>query len=713
MRWLAAFVTVIGFVTSGFDAHVAPLADGRLWHGVTGGPTFMSITGALAAGALIWMLGRAADVRPLVLMAAGLLPFVPATTGRAVAFLAFTQNFLILLFATLVVFCARDLIERLSPNASRAAFPVAFAFFLLVGRFLPGPAGPQGDEPHYLLIAESLLTDGDVDLANQFENRAFTKFTSADLDPHTAPRSPEGTMYSIHTPGVAALVAPGYMISGYAGARVVMSATLALTIALLALAAREILGTTAGNVVFLLATFATPLPVYANAIFPDPVAALPVAATLAYLAAGRASFLALASIAIAALPWLHPRFLPLGAGLCVALALRGGFDVKRASLAFFPLGVSLALLLVHFQSIFDEASISAAYGPGFASDVSITRIPWGATALILDRQFGLLLFAPALLIGLPGVASLMRKNFAAGTTSAFAVVVALGVGGSFSMWWGGASAPARFLISATPAMLLLSAARFTDETASKHTRSLLTASAGFGAGLLWLACLAPRALHNRSDGESGLLRLITPAFDLDRFFPGFVAGSGYDNALALLWLTVMGVALVRPRHAMWLSVAPFAVGSLIPAAPALDPFAASLRVLESWHDRRQAFVPDDEDDEKRFELEIPRGATPWNLGEGVKLYSPRFSLPAGEWKLILKSSTEPKDGVLNVARASLVSGDESRGAFASTLIELGRDTAEVSFRLAAPEQRLHLKLEGLQWSVFVHDARLRPVSLDR
>jgi hypothetical protein len=72
---------------------------------------------------------------------------------------------------------------------------ISFAFFILVGRYLPGPAGPQGDEPHYLLIAESLLKDGDVDLKNQFEQRAFSKFTGADLEPHTAPRSPKGKLY--------------------------------------------------------------------------------------------------------------------------------------------------------------------------------------------------------------------------------------------------------------------------------------------------------------------------------------------------------------------------------------------------------------------------------------------------------------------------------------------------------------------------------------
>ena len=135
-------------------------------------------------------MGKRLNVAPFMVMALGLLPFVPAITGSGSFLLFFSGFTMVLVLAILLGSIAPRLVPRLPILGPVPLTLVAFAFFIFVGRYLPGPAGPQGDEPHYLLIAESLLKDGDVDLSNQFEERAFSKFTSADLEPHTAPRSP-------------------------------------------------------------------------------------------------------------------------------------------------------------------------------------------------------------------------------------------------------------------------------------------------------------------------------------------------------------------------------------------------------------------------------------------------------------------------------------------------------------------------------------------
>jgi hypothetical protein len=692
-------------MAGGFDAHVAPQTAGW-WHGLTGSLSAGEIALALGAALLVWFLGRWVPVHSFFWMGAGLLPLIPAATGFGTPLLFFSGFTMVLVFAIVLGYAIRDWVGGLTRHPG-AVVAIAFAFFILVGRFLPGPAGPQGDEPHYLLIAESLLKDGDVDLQNQFETRAFTKFTAANLDPHTAPRSPRGRMYAIHTPGLSALIAPGYTLAGYAGARAVVSALLALTVGLIFVTSRSMFGAPTAAFVFVLATFASPLPIYANALFPDSVAALPVAATLAGLVSRHPAILGLASITIAFLPWLHPRFVPLAFLLALAISMREGWSTRRAVAVFTPLLVSLGLLLFHFQSLFGHASLSAAYGPGFASDVSVFRIPWGAAGLLLDRQFGLLLFSPVLLAGVPGFVALWNRHRLMASLAAASVLGLLATGGAFSMWWGGASAPARFLIAATPALLLAAAACWHSGEARPERRTLLGATSGFGAGVLLLACIAPRALHNRADSESGLLRLLAPSLDMDRFFPGLVKEpSGIGLMIALLWGAVVVAALVRLKWGGVLLALPVVAATAGSSRPMLDPFSASLRLLESWSDSRQALGGVDE--RTAFSLDLPLGEARFELTPGVRLYSPRFSLPAGAWTLSVESQSEERPDVRNVARVSLVGDDESAPPFAAVTLKVDEDVATEHFRLDRHARRLHLLGEGLQSQTLVIRVRLTP-----
>ncbi len=482
-----------------------------------------------------------------------------------------------------------------------------------------------------------------------------------------------------------------------------VSGVMAMGVSLLFLVSRSLFGAPTANFVFLLATFASPLPIYANALFPDSVATLSVAATLAALVFMRPGFLGLASAAIATLPWLHPRFLPLALVLALSLAARGGFSIRRAGVIFVPLFVSLGLLLLHFQTVFGSASLSAAYGPGFSSDVSLARVPWGASALILDRQFGLLLFAPVLLLAVSGALSLWRRDRMIAAVVVSVAGLLLVVGGSFSMWWGGASAPARFVIGAVPALLILCGACFQGESRPDR-RALMGSASGFGLGLLWLACWAPRVLHNRSDGESGLLRLLAPVLDLDRFFPGFVGGAD-GVGLAALWAAVLMAAMLRPRLGLLAGALPFVLSFNSPK-PLLDPFSSSLRALEAWDDHRRTFGGSDA--KTAFVLDIPLGASSWIVTPGVRSYSTRFSLPRGDWTLRVESQTESIAGALNVARLSLVRDDESEGSVAGVTIKDGEDLAIAEFGLEQNERRLRLRAEGLQSRTSVLSVRVRP-----
>ena len=93
---------------------------------------------------------------------------------------------------------------------------------------IPGPAGPQGDEPHYLTMAQSLWSDGDLDLTDEFAGAEYARYYAGTLSGHISENSPPGRLYSIHSPGLAFLILPAYAAFGHRGAQLLLSALAAL-----------------------------------------------------------------------------------------------------------------------------------------------------------------------------------------------------------------------------------------------------------------------------------------------------------------------------------------------------------------------------------------------------------------------------------------------------------------------------------------------------
>ena len=67
-----------------------------------------------------------------------------------------------------------------------------------------GKYSASGDEPHYLIIAHSLVTDGDLDLANNYAQNdgRFFGHDGLDMGVHAIPAR-SGRVRSIHDVGLA------------------------------------------------------------------------------------------------------------------------------------------------------------------------------------------------------------------------------------------------------------------------------------------------------------------------------------------------------------------------------------------------------------------------------------------------------------------------------------------------------------------------------
>ena len=79
------------------------------------------------------------------------------------------------------------------------------------------PRLPTGDEPHYLVIAQSVLADRDLKIENNHRRGDYREYYAGDLRPDYLRRGVNGEIYSVHAPGLAVIVAPAFALFGYPG----------------------------------------------------------------------------------------------------------------------------------------------------------------------------------------------------------------------------------------------------------------------------------------------------------------------------------------------------------------------------------------------------------------------------------------------------------------------------------------------------------------
>jgi hypothetical protein len=618
------------------------------WQGIVHPPGPLRFALAAAAGAAVaWVVARRAPgLRPLVLwLGLAAAPLVPVATGRFLFLLALQGPMLFVLgaalFAVALVRAGGGRLWR-APRAP-ALFVAALAAYLALGAFLPGAAGPQGDEPHYLLMAHSLWTDGDLDLADDYGGQEYRAFYADTLEPHLS-RNRRGGAYSNHMPGLGLLLLPGYALAGFDGARAVLAALVALSGVIVHRVARDVLRAP-GPALGAWAAYALTPPVafYAVSAYPETATLLPVAlfllAARGDLTIGRA---VAAGLAAGALPWLHTKFAPLAlAGLALTLARPARWRARAAGLAAFA--VPLAALALFLRRHYGHVALTAASGP---AALFVDQVPFGLMGLFLDRQYGLFLASPVWLLSLPGLALLARWRTGDALRAALLAAVPVAVAAPFDAWWGGACPPARYLVPALPALAVALA------PALVRWRTASAALWGASAATVLLAGHAPRALHNRPDGDSALLRFLSPAVALDAALPSYVSREGEDARAApglggtLLAAASLGWAAGGPGVAA--GAAAYAVtASALGHAPDVDVRRAGAALVMEWEPA--AFVPAFDPRGLRLPLDLPRA--PWALGPREQRRSRRLDVPPGAYRV----TVDAEGG--GVARLDLEAGD--------------------------------------------------------
>jgi hypothetical protein len=425
-------------------------------------------------------------------------------------------------------------------------FVVVFAVVAVAGQLAVGMRASNtseitGDEPFYLLTTQSLLSDGDLDLRDEYangEDRRFWRGT-VPLWKQMSPL-PDGRLLSPHDPGLSVLVLPAYDGWGLRGAQRLVVLVWAAAMAVAAVVALRFgappWAAALGSVVV---GAATPGVVYASQLYPEGPAAACVALGLHLVCRGNKSrFPRLIASAcwfagtLTALAWLGVKYVPLGAVLGLAWARRHRAREQRAALV-----TAGALLVVSgafyvwwhfhtFEGLTPYATNVVYSGEGSATvlrqHVELVDRSYRLYGLFIDARFGLLRWLPVAALALWGVS---RRHRTLLPTAVFAVGVVMGTFVSITMmgWW----FPGRMLIAGFPALAVLVALG-----AARLPRTAIVLSAwsvAIAVALVWSA-------------RTGGVRIAVDPFALGFplapawLFPDFRSFGAREIALSASWL---------------------------------------------------------------------------------------------------------------------------------------------------------------------------------
>ena len=430
---------------------------------------------------------------------------------------------------------------------------VALAGQLAVGMRASETSEITGDEPFYLLTSQSLLSDGDLDLRDEYANGEQDRFWrgSIPLWKQMAPL-PDGRLLSPHDPGLSVLVLPAYRLWGLRGAQPLLVLVWAAAMAIAAVAALGFgapgWAATLGGVVV---GAGTPGIVYASQLYPEGPAACCVAVGLYLVCSasppGRWRPVGSACsivIALSALAWLGVKYVPLGVVLAGAWAWRHRQHEKRLTLGMAAVLATVSAAIYvwwHFHTFggltpYSTNVVYSGEGTGtiLREHVDVFDRSYRLYGLFIDARFGLLRWLPAAALALWGVRR--RGPSTAVPTAIFAMGVVMGTFVSITMmgWW----FPGRMLIAGFPSLVVLIAL---GATRLPRTATVLSAwSLAIACGLVWAA-------------RTGGVRLAVDPFDLGfplapaGLFPDFRTFGAREIAISAAWIA----SLVAVR---WLGV---------------------------------------------------------------------------------------------------------------------------------------------------------------
>lgn len=401
-------------------------------------------------------------------------------------------------------------------------------------------AQATGDEIEYLLLTQSLWSEGDLDIADNYEREDYKAYTPGMGEMPWGTLRADGRPISTHSPGLPAVLAPVYALGGRTACVLVLALAAAGTVVLTHALARKATGQEEAARFAALAALGPPLFFYGAFVYTEAPSALVVAAALHVLGSTpspRAA--ALAALLVSALPWLHVKLIPAAAALGAVglLRLRG-----RALAAFCLVAAAMAAgFVAHFWTIFGDPTPLALYGSRVPRAVRRAEPELALAGLLADASFGLLPVAPVFLLALAGLPLLRRAGASRWPLALTGLALLLPLV-SWRKWWGGFCPPARFLVPLIPLLAVLLALRLAASASglARWRWPLFAGGVALAAYGLWNA---DRLLVlNTKDEPPRVLEAIGGEVGAARYLPKLTDPTREEQRVGAVWgVTVLGL----------------------------------------------------------------------------------------------------------------------------------------------------------------------------
>jgi hypothetical protein len=344
-------------------------------------------------------------------------------------------------------------------------------FFLSIAILYAGIAWPTGDEPHYLVISETLLKYHSLDVVKSYQNRDYLTFYNGQLDLSHTVTNNQGQRVPVHGIGGPVLWLPLFAVAGRMGAILfIAGVSLLVIVDIFRFLVEQGVRRRSALAVAGLFAAATPFFAFAHLTFVDLLGAWAVIyvfrKTLKKGRLGKRELVS-SSLLLGILPWVHVKFVAVEALLLLFLLARIVADNRamsvRAIVKAVPahwrevcwvvlpaaaLGLAFEIFTHAMWNSFDPL---LAYGTGDRTFPLTTWPVRGLVGTFLDQEYGIFISAPVLVLAIPGFVLAVRDRigpvnvyFSTLSVCYLALFVAR------SDWSGGWTPPGRFILVVLP-----------------------------------------------------------------------------------------------------------------------------------------------------------------------------------------------------------------------------------------------------------------------
>jgi hypothetical protein len=358
----------------------------------------------------------------------------------------------------------------------KSLFLVFFVFYAVVTSYVTLVYPPTGDEPHYILMAKSIAEDFDLDLTNNYADvKSIGEYYPAALDwkniHNTAGKNNKGT-YSIHSPGLPAMISVIFRFTGRYGVQLFMNALTALFIAVLYMLL--ITGGFSGKISMACASiagFTIPVAADSSLVLTEIPAVLMITAALLMLARRKThKNMLMFFMIMGVLPFFHTKLILISVMFYLYyywLAIREKeFNLKKEAFNNIPVIMLAGLMIYFYYAIYGKFAIFAITSIYVSSSCFfIFSLPYAIMSffgILFDRDFGLITYNWFMIVPLYGIImAVIRKE--SKVLAPVLIFMPYTVMFLFMNNWGGSMTPARQLIPVIPA-LVIAAAYFIENT---------------------------------------------------------------------------------------------------------------------------------------------------------------------------------------------------------------------------------------------------------